>query len=310
MFPCMEQTAKCTVTDCQRRVYARGWCRAHYLRWQRYGDPLHGLPRYDACTVEGCDGKPYARGWCNRHYLRWRMHGDPLGGRPDQAGHCIVGTCEDPVYRRNLCSPHYQRLAKYGDPLAGGPARKERQKPKECAVSECTRSVRARGWCYAHYRRWQRYGDPLGGQEPVGPASSRKCDIDGCNRSQLARGWCPMHYQRWLSHGDPLTEQKPGRQPKPPRTYVNNHGYTVVYDQGTRILEHRLVMERELGRALYPFENVHHKNGIKTDNDPANLEVWVKVQPGGQRLDDLVAFMITNYPEQLKAALLTSSICT
>lgn len=59
------------------------------------------------------------------------------------------------------------------------------------------------------------------------------------------------------------------------------------------VLEHRLVMARKLGRPLLPAENPHHKNLIRTDNDPSNLELWLTSQPSGARVADLLEWSLT-----------------
>lgn len=262
----------CVIEGCERRHKARGWCDLHYNRWQRLGDPRAHLapyesPRPKVCTVKGCEAETRTGSLCGFHYSRWRQHGDPE---------------------------------------AGGRRRRGRRTPAlPCSVDGCTANAICRGWCGKHYAKWTKYGDPLGRHQP-----QTGCLVDGCDRKHFGVGYCKLHWRRWKRHGDPLFhhfERLAAERTrldwrsledvaKIPWSTHDQSGYVRgVWPEhpnaknSSQIAEHTAVMAAVLGRPLRDGETVHHINGVRYDNRPENLELWLTSHRSGQRVTDLIA---------------------
>jgi len=115
----VQRTKKqCSIDGCNKTHKSRGYCRSHYERWQRHGNPLAGRPAPQPggkCSVDSCDGIAKARGYCFKCYQRWQRNGEPVL-QEKVIEICAIDDCEEIVDSRGWCRVHYERWVRHGDP--------------------------------------------------------------------------------------------------------------------------------------------------------------------------------------------------
>lgn len=180
---------------------------------------------------------------------------------------CSFNGCDNPrTLSHTICNPHRYQKRRDGvlSPLG-----------RECVVGHCTNRTTTLAA--------QRCEDHRG-----------KCAVKDCGRGTWKRDGtaaqhCPGHAAQ-KQRRQPFTTVSP--YDGSVRRTTTEQGYILLRQTvdgvRTQIPEHRFIMSEHLGRPLTETENVHHKNGNRSDNRLENLELWNTSQPSGQRIEDKV----------------------
>jgi transposase-like protein len=274
------------------------------------------------CVIDGCTNAYFARDWCGKHYARWKRHGDPnvrSSGRHAlrteftaqdqldivaayQAGASVVGIAADygtgwrqigrilrdhGVYEGRERSGHVAWQAEVCERYARGESMGQIAKALDCTPSWLVAVLKKNGVEARQPHPVPEYAAKVRELREQGLTTRKIAEELGLGISTV-RKWAkraglavprghvgPDHF-RWGGGvrllGSYRTVWLPKDDPMHVMAWKNNY-----------VLEHRLVMARQLGRPLLRRETVHHINGNTLDNRPENLQLRKGHHGRGQR---------------------------
>ena len=126
-----------------------------------------------------------------------------------------------------------------------------------------------------------------------GRAASKECACQQCGKlfqrpHGKTRAFCSRSCAMFARNAGKFAVLTPLTPRASSEWTKTTQGYVQSRRSRGRKLQHRVVMEQRLGRKLADNEHVHHKNGVRDDNRPENLELWRTKDPKGQRSEDVV----------------------
>lgn len=210
--------------------------------------------------------------------LCFRCFDQPINAQNICRG-CQADFARQSRQRAGRCCTICNNVKRWKGPSPSCPPCNAKSRNAGCTEVECARKARTRGLCEPHRRA---------SLVAAGLVIAQECSVFECTRPLLANERCALHYVRHKKSGLDHLDNPPA--PAGSGWTTPKSGYRMLQVNGRATYEHRHIMEQMLGRSLMAGEQVHHRNGVKDDNRPDNLELWVKQQPVGQRVVDLISW--------------------
>lgn len=181
----------------------------------------------------------------------------------DETPRCSVVGCDMASRARGLCKTHYNRLRRGNDFSLPVRQQNGRYQDDVCIVGGCVSRPVAKNMCGLHYNRSRRIAGKVAQKHDPNYDSRRIAEM-----TAPLRGTGPIEMKRWVNRLGYVLIVVPQNTPGAPkkRSLLTKH-------RTTHMLEHRYVMSKHLGRAILPWETVHHKDGNRANNDISNLEL-------------------------------------
>lgn len=245
------------------------------------------------CASRDCDevfvprraGNRFHSDWCRDHEREERKREDRAALMASRV--CEALNCENSLAGRHpsarFCCDRCQR-----DRRTGKDVRDLEKAGRVCRAADCSKSLANRSplAVYCSGRCKQRY--ETGADErflcPPRPCAWSTCDvlipIDRRRAYCSAGCWKQGHHLDLISEPDEVFYARPRR--------LTKQGYVQV----SCFREHRLIMERHLGRFLEPYEHVDHRDTVRHHNDLENLRlrnIRVQKHGAGQPVSELLS---------------------
>ena len=297
--PKSQKGVECGFDDCGRLAVSTGLCNTHYEQKRRTGAMWPITSRPGTMTCHFCDGtfKPsrmdarFCSARCRQKYFANQIAEERAAVIPRQL------TCK-------RCSKSYHRPRAHGGrsfycstKCSKQSAKENKKKPLQevpcttCGAVILTTFVRKTRYCSNLCRqKGESAAAKARGRKTYPRSSPLPCRSQGCGTPRHGKeGLCRLH-MKIAEAGGADAYYKAKHVVRPIGSIrVNVDGYADI-KVGLRDWRrhHAWVMEQDIGRPLFPKEEVHHINGEKADNRIENLELWSKSHPYGQRVIDKI----------------------